>query len=307
MPDSPTRILVIQAEPGERAACRALFEGAGLHVDEAASGAEGLARYAAQAPDLVVLDRELPDVDGLDLLRRLHDAGGEGCAPVLMASRLGSTSDRIVGLQEGADDYVALPCDGAELLARARSLLRVKHATDRLRAIRADLERLVVSDPLTNLYNRRYLTERLEQEFSRAQRYGLPLAAAMIDVDHFKRVNDEHGHLAGDRVLLAVAGAIGRCVRVSDVVARFGGDEFAVIFPQTTVDGASFVARRIVRLVSETPLPVEGGGELRVTVSVGVSASPEDGSLTAEGLLRSADEGLYAAKHGGKNRFMRSA
>src|SRR5207248_2295962 len=123
----------------------------------------------------------------------------------LVASHRSETAERVLGLSKGADDYLALPCDPDELLARVRALLRVKEMHDRVLGMQRELEQLVVSDPLTGLYNRRYLVERLGQEMQRAERYGGPLAFAMIDLDGFKPVNDQHGHLFGDRLLRTVA------------------------------------------------------------------------------------------------------
>ncbi|HYV66136.1 MAG TPA: response regulator, partial [Myxococcales bacterium] len=185
------RVLVVQADESARAAQRALFSGAELTVADAASGAEALQKARESAPDLVVLGRSLPDMDGLDLLPQLKGIG-ERFMPVLVASHRSATAERVLGLQKGADDYLALPCDPDELLARARALLRVKEMHDRVLGIQRELERLVVSDPLTGLYNRRYLIERLGQEMHRIDRYGGRLAFAMIDLDGFKPVNDKH-------------------------------------------------------------------------------------------------------------------
>lgn len=298
----PSRVLVVQAEDAERLFQRALFADAGMVVIEAASGAEALDYLATDRPDLVVLGRSLPDMDGLELLPRLKSSELD-FVPVLVASHRGETSERVRGLQLGADDYLGRPCDPAELLARAKALLRNKSTHDKIRKLQVSLEQMVVSDPLTGLHNRRYLMDRLVQEMQRADRHGEPLAFAMIDLDGFKPINDQFGHVLGDKVLRAVGGAVARCVRVSDIAARYGGDEFAVILPQTPPEGAMRVCERMLRTISELTLQDERGATCKVTASLGLAYYPAEDVETAEDLVHSADGALYGAKRSGKNRF----
>jgi len=298
----PTRVLVVQAEPAERAVQRALFTEAGMSVVEACSGAEALDFLATDRPDLVVLGRTLPDMDGLDLLPRLK-SGELDFVPVLVASHRGETAERVRGLQLGADDYIPRPCDPAEFLARAKALLRTKQAHDRIRKLQITLEQMVVSDPLTGLHNRRYLMDRMLQEMQRSDRHGEPLALAMIDLDAFKPINDQFGHVLGDKVLRAVGSAITKSVRVSDIAARYGGDEFAVILPQTPAEGAMRVCERLLRNISEIVLQDETGRTFRITASLGLAYYPADDVETPEDLVHSADGALYGAKRSGKNRY----
>jgi diguanylate cyclase (GGDEF)-like protein len=298
----PTRVLVVQAEPAERAVQRALFTEAGMSVVEACSGAEALDFLTTDRPDLVVLGRTLPDMDGLDLLPRLK-SGELDFVPVLVASHRGETAERVRGLQLGADDYIPRPCDPAEFLARAKALLRTKQAHDRIRKLQITLEQMVVSDPLTGLHNRRYLMDRLQQEMQRSDRHGEPLALAMIDLDAFKPINDQFGHVLGDKVLRAVGSAISKSVRVSDIAARYGGDEFAVILPQTPAEGAMRVCERLLRNISEVILQDETGKTFRITASLGLAYYPADDVETPEDLVHSADGALYGAKRSGKNRY----
>ncbi len=298
----PTRVLVVQAEPAERAVQRALFTEAGMSVVEACSGAEALDFLATDRPDLVVLGRTLPDMDGLDLLPRFK-SGELDFVPVLVASHRGETAERVRGLQLGADDYIPRPCDPAEFLARAKALLRTKQAHDRIRKLHITLEQMVVSDPLTGLHNRRYLMDRMLQEMQRSDRHGEPLALAMIDLDAFKPINDQFGHVLGDKVLRAVGSAISKSVRVSDIAARYGGDEFAVILPQTPAEGAMRVCERLLRNISEIVLQDETGRTFRITASLGLAYYPADDVETPEDLVHSADGALYGAKRSGKNRY----
>ena len=298
----PTRVLVVQAEQAERAFQRALFTEAGMSVVEACSGAEALDFLATDRPDLVVLGRTLPDMDGLDLLPRFK-SGELDFVPVLVASHRGETAERVRGLQLGADDYIPRPCDPAEFLARAKALLRTKQAHDRIRKLHTTLEQMVVSDPLTGLHNRRYLMDRMLQEMQRSDRHGEPLALAMIDLDAFKPINDQFGHVLGDKVLRAVGSAISKSVRVSDIAARYGGDEFAVILPQTPAEGAMRVCERLLRNISEIVLQDETGRTFRITASLGLAYYPADDVETPEDLVHSADGALYGAKRSGKNRY----
>jgi two-component system cell cycle response regulator len=301
MSQESARVLVVHSESSERILQRDLFSGAGMLVVEAGTGAAAMEAIAHDRPDLVVLERTLPDMDGLELLPRLKSNELDP-VPVLVASSRSQTSDRIRGLQLGADDYLSLPCDPAELLARAK-LLRTKLVQDKIRKLAVALEQMVVSDPLTGLNNRRYLMDRLTQEMQRSDRHGEPLAFAMVDLDGFKPINDQFGHVIGDKVLRAVGNTISRCVRVSDVASRYGGDEFAIILPQTPPEGAMRVCERILRSVSELQLQDEQGTPCKVTASLGLAYYPADDVETPEDLVHSADGALYGAKRSGKNRY----
>ncbi|HTO97559.1 MAG TPA: diguanylate cyclase [Myxococcales bacterium] len=298
----PTRVLIVQAEQSERVFQRSLFAEAGMSVFEAGSGAEALDFLLTDRPDLVVLGRTLPDMDGLELLPKLKSSELD-FVPVLVASQRGETAERVRGLQLGADDYIPRPCDPAEFLARARALLRTKQTHDRIRKLQMTLEQMVVSDPLTGLHNRRYLMDRLVQEMQRSDRHGEPLAFAMIDLDGFKPINDQFGHVLGDKVLRAVGNVIAKSVRVSDVAARYGGDEFGIILPQTPPEGAMRVCERLLRAISELTLQDENGRTCKVTASLGLAYYPADDVDTPEDLVHSADGALYGAKRSGKNRY----
>jgi two-component system cell cycle response regulator len=272
MSEQSARVLVVHSEAQERLLQRELFANAGMTVLEAGSGAAAL--------EIIAHDR-----------------------PVLVASSRNLTADKIRGLQLGADDYLSVPCDPAELLARAKALLRTKLVHDKIRKLQVSLEQMVVSDPLTGLSNRRYLMDRLTQEMQRSDRHGEPLAFAMVDLDGFKPINDQFGHVIGDKVLRAVGSAISRSVRVSDVAARYGGDEFAIILPQTPAEGAMRVCERILRSISELQLQDEHGTPCKVTASLGLAYYPAEDVETPEDLVHSADGALYGAKRSGKNRF----
>jgi len=160
------------------------------------------------------------------------------------------------------------------------------------------LQRLSVTDALTQLYNYRFFQDRLREEFRRAQRYRDSLALVLLDIDHFKDINDRFGHLTGDQILREVASSLKRCLRETDIVCRYGGDEFCALLPNTHAAGSLTAAERVWRDVGSTPL----GPSLTVTASLGVSSFPANGIASHEQLLRAADEALYRAKREGRNR-----
>ena len=166
------------------------------------------------------------------------------------------------------------------------------------------VERLSIADGLTGLYNRRFVSERLDEEYSKAVRYELPLSILIMDVDFFKRVNDTFGHQVGDNALIAVAKALQASVRESDLVGRYGGEEFVILLPHTGLEKALSVAEKIRQAVSETP--IEGMGEKRITISIGAAGFPDIKVANMEELVRKADEALYRAKEGGRNQVVRA-
>lgn len=191
-----------------------------------------------------------------------------------------------------------------EIVAEAAAnALERAHLFEQIQRTNERLEFLAVTDGLTGLYNHRYFRKRLQEEFDRAVRYGLPLSCLIFDVDNFKRINDTHGHLQGDSILREMALRIVRVVRKSDIVARYGGEEFTVILPQTGIDGARVEAERLHRELSEKPysgMPEDQA----VTVSIGVTGLDHESMLDSDALLRAADSALYDAKRQGKNRVV---
>ena len=275
----------------------------GFDAEGADGGAAALKRVKAERFDLVICDVVMPGVGGLELLRLLKERpADDDFLPVMLTSVKGDVESKVQGLRLGADDYLPKPFDDEELVARAEALLRIKRLQDDVREKKRDLERLSVTDGLTGLYNHRWLQGRLKEEFRRAQRYGDPLALILLDLDHFKQVNDKHGHLVGDQVLRELAEVLQRSVRETDLVARYGGEEFVVLLPRTAVSGALTVAERIR---AETgAFAFAGERALRCTTSSGIAAIPSRQVTSAELLLRFADEALYRAKQDGRDRVV---
>jgi diguanylate cyclase (GGDEF)-like protein len=297
---SRPKVLVVDDSPIAIEKLSAALAQEGYEVVTAQDGREAIRRVRAEPPDLIILDVVMPDMDGIEVLRVLKARAAEEFIPVMLLSVKSDLESRVSGLRIGADDYLPKPFADEELLARAAALLRIKSLQDTLTKAKRDLERLSVTDGLTGLYNHRFLQERLREEFRRAQRYSDPLSLVMLDLDHFKRVNDLHGHPYGDRVLKQAADKIRKSVREPDICARYGGEEFAVILPKTHLSGALTVGERIWRALGEHVYE-DKGTEERLTASLGIAFFPAKDVTSAELLLRCADEALYRAKRDGRN------
>ncbi len=299
---------MVEDSPAQAKWVREVLEREGYEVELAGDGREAIRRVRASPPDLVLLDMILPDMDGLQVLRILKVRPDGDFVPVILISVKADLDSRVKGLRIGADDFLAKPFAEAEVQARAAAMLRIKRLQDELRATKSELERLSVTDGLTGLFNRRFFQERLKEEFGRAQRYGDALSLMLLDLDHFKRVNDGYGHPFGDEVLRGTAEILRKSTRDVDLCTRYGGEELAVILPRTPATGAIAVAERFLMKMREhryEVAPQEGGAVLQlvVTASAGVASHPSEGVASWEELLRRADEALYRAKHEGRDRF----
>jgi len=286
------KTLIIDDSPDALVVAKARLVKENLDVICAGGGKEGLKLANQERPDLILLDLDMPDMSGFEVCRQLK-ADAELCMiPVIFLTGSGSLADKVKGLDLGAVDYVTKPFDGIELQARVRAALRTKHLQDLL-------TKYAQIDPLTELWNRRALEERLRQEWARIQRHGGSFAVIMADVDHFKLVNDTHGHPAGDQVLREVAAILAGECRESDLPARYGGEEFAVLLPTIHAPEAVVMADRCRRKIEEACTRA-CGAEIRVTASFGVADS--EGCASGEEVIQDADKALYQAKHAGRNR-----
>jgi two-component system, cell cycle response regulator len=239
--------------------------------------------------------------DALRLVAQLRGSEAGRLVPILLVAD-GEELPRLAkGLDLGANDYITRPLDRNELIARARSQIRRKRLQDRLQDNYQRSLALALTDSLTGLYNRRYLMAHLDGLMARAVENTEGPAVLMLDIDYFKRVNDNHGHPAGDAVLREVASRIARHVRAFDLVARYGGEEFVVVMPETSLAIAAMVGERLRNVVAAKPIALgDGQGELEMTISVGIAIAREGGdSPTA--VLQRADKALYEAKGRGRN------
>lgn len=311
--DGPIRepILIVDDDANSRLLLSTLLAAEGYTVQQARSGEEALDWCQRHTPCAVILDVRLPGINGFEVCRRLKSDERGLFLPIVMATALRGNEQRIMGVEAGADDFIGKPYNRVELATRIKSLLRIQklhraleEKVSELEAAKEKLSRLAVTDGLTGLFNYRAFQTQLRLELSRSRRFALPLSLLMIDIDHFKRFNDQYGHPAGDRLLQLLAKLFKSNLRDVDVPVRYGGEEFAVILPGTDKGAATTVAEKLRRLVAEIPLTAEGfsGTNRRVTISLGVATHPQD-ATNEELLIRLADEALYEAKKNGRNQW----
>ncbi len=246
------------------------------------------------APELILLDIKMPGMDGHEVCKRLKQSPETRDIPVMFVTALDDQKEEAYGLGLGAVDYIVKPVNALIVKARIRNHIALRLALSKL-------EQLVIRDKLTGLYNRRKLDESFAVEVSRAERYDRPLSVIMLDIDHFKAVNDTHGHPVGDAVLVETAGCLLTALRTSDIAGRWGGEEFLIICPEIPLETAVQLAERLRSDYEQFDFSVAG----RLTASFGVAAH-RNGHLVNDILLR-ADEALYRAKNGGRNRVEREA
>jgi two-component system cell cycle response regulator len=272
-------------------------------VVEVATDAElGLQRLDAVDVDLVIVNLLLRDADGLRLCARIRGQAKTRNLPILVLMDQGDHERLARALDIGVNDYVVRPLDRNELIARVRTQVRRRRFQDRLRDTLEQNIAAALTDSLTGLHNRRYLSRHLDGLIASAAETGKSIGALVVDIDHFKSINDTYGHPVGDEVLRVVANRLQRNLRSFDTIARWGGEEFVVVMPDASIDVAVAVADRLRRKVATVPVRYGDNQELTVTVSIGIGVF-HGADDNAEALIRRADEGLYAAKRAGRNRI----
>jgi diguanylate cyclase (GGDEF)-like protein len=299
------RLLIVDDSPDNLEILSTRLRFRGYAVETATGGREALERVARHAPDLILLDVMMPDLDGFEVTRRVKRNPSLPFIPIILVTARDSTEDKVAGLDAGADDYLTKPINFPELEARVRSMLRIKELQDELGEKNRELEQLSISDGLTGLFNHRHLQELVHEEFERARRTGEPLSVVMLDLDHFKRVNDLYGHQAGDRVLQQLAEILRHTAREIDKLGRYGGEEFLAVLPDTDPEAAAVFAERVREGVARHLFSIGRGEPLRLTVSCGTATYPHPGVYNPWTLVQRADQAMYAAKAAGRNRIAR--
>ena len=301
-------ILLVEDNQFQGKATKGILETAGYLVLWEKTGLSGFKTARVEKPDLVLLDVVLPDKDGHEICRFIKMNEAIHDIPVIMLTAKGKVEDKVKGLNIGADDYLPKPFDEMELLARINAFLRIKRLQDELKQKHGQLEKLLkkvetmaITDVGTGLFNRRHFLENLDKEFTRAKRYNSPLSCIMIDIDHFKKVNDTYGHLVGDSVLEEIGKLIRDNSRNIEIAARYGGEEFVILLPETDLEGAEKPARRFLEKVMAHRFKGIADDNL-ITVSMGITAIPDSEIVSKEDLIRGADYALYKAKKADRNR-----
>jgi two-component system cell cycle response regulator len=272
----------------------------GWTVLEACDGRAALDLARAADPSVLLMAREMEGLDGMAVLDALREDSRTADVPVVFVTGHTDAHDLAEGLERGAHDYVRKPVDPVELIARIRAALRLRALHDELARRNAELEQLARTDVLTALANRRHADDVLRSTIASARRHGRALSAVLVDVDRFKAVNDAHGHAAGDAVLREVALRLAAGLREEDLAARWGGEEFLLLLPDSP--DATVVCERLRASISDRPVNVHGLLELSISASFGWA--PWTGEESGEALVGRADLALYAAKAAGRDRVM---
>lgn len=296
------RVLVVDSDPISRAVLRGLLTKWGYDVIEATDGIQALGILQSEdAPGMALLDWMMPGMDGIDLCRQVRQAPTDYQYIILLTNR-DSKADIVCGLNAGVDDYITKPYLPQELQGR---LMVGKRILSLQRSLQESVEAQryqAQHDPLTGLYNHGEILNILDQEIGRADRGGSTLTVIMGDLDHFKRVNDTFGHVAGDAVLADIAERLSNSLRLYDSIGRYGGEEFLLVLPGCSREEAIKLADRILTSVRSRPV-LSDGQEIAVTISLGLSFNHPGTKEKMVDLVQAADAALYRAKDGGRNRF----
>jgi len=296
-------ILVVDDSPSIRSQIRGVLqqvEGFDEFI-EAGDGLQAFKLMLDRQPDLVVCDLIMPVFDGLKFLALRASRAELANIPVIMLTAEGDANRKVEVFDRGASDYVTKPFNDRELLARVKVHYRIKVLQDELREANKRLEALADTDGLTALFNRRYFDTLLVRELQRTERYKTPIGLVLLDIDHFKRINDKFGHSMGDEVLRNVSRLVASSIRVTDSAARYGGEEIAIVFTQTTAQGVAEVTERLRLRLSEFT-HVYQDHRAQCTASFGISVCDGHGPTpSAKELVDRADRALYSAKRAGRN------
>lgn len=286
-----------------------ILEKRGYETTFATSGQQALERVQTANPDLILLDFMMPHMNGLEVCEQLKANPDVAEIPIIFLTASHEQEHLIQAFEKGAVDYITKPFSTAELLVRVRTHLELKYMREQLKKslqeqaqLTKELQNLANTDPLTGVWNRRYLLTLCEAEIERACRYNHLFSVLMLDLDRFKQINDIYGHSVGDEVLIGMTKIVKNSLRKVDFWGRFGGEEFVVILPETNLDSAVGVAEGIRATLEKTEFPIQEK-QVKITVSIGVSTYQlEDQKIDL--VLQRADKALYQAKNQGRNRVV---
>jgi two-component system cell cycle response regulator len=287
------KILVVEDDPIQRRVIRGHLQRLGYDVREVADGEQAWRLLQEENLPIVITDWLMPTLDGLSLIKRIRHAGLPSYIYMILLTSKDEQTDIVAGLDAGADDYLCKPFDTSELRARVAIGARIVDLETQLRTARD-------TDSLTGLRNRRALTA-AENMLVRSGRTTSPLSVVMIDVDHFKKINDHYGHQVGDQALRLIATTITHTIRPNDLASRWGGEEMLVLMPETTHEQAAAVAEQIRAAIEAKALDLDTGAKLRLSASLGVASSDFERECSFDRLVQMADIALYEAKQAGRN------
>lgn len=295
------RILVAEDDTGSRRLVKVRLTAAGHEVVDVADGQSAWELFQRETFQVVITDWMMPRLDGPALIQKIRASKRQNYTYIIMLTAIDDKPKVVIGLEAGADEYVTKPFDAKELIARVASGERIIKLEDQLIKARQQMETLAMQDSLTGLLNRRAIEEHARTELSLAKRKGQSLSVILLDIDHFKDINDKYGHSTGDTVLRQLAETLPKNLRQYDRLGRWGGEEFLVILPDTEISEAMAVAERMRVTTAETEFATENGKHQSVQISLGVTCTSGT-YISLEELVDAADLALYKAKQTGRNR-----
>lgn len=290
-----TKILVVDDNLNNIRLLTDILEDENFTVYTADNGAAVLAMVHKLKPDVILLDIMMPGLDGFEVCKLLKNDFDIKDIPVIMVTAKTEGIDIKKSLGMGAFDYIKKPIDEIEVIARVQSAIRFKQTQDKLKE-------MAMKDGLTGLYNHALLIELFEKEIDKQQRNNGSISFAMIDIDDFKKINDTYGHISGDTVLKELSNILMSSVRGGDIVGRYGGEEFSIVFPGIDEQNAFQLCERIRKEVEDFNFEI-GIETVKITISIGINFNELKGIINKREIIQKADEALYRAKHNGRNRI----
>lgn len=287
-------ILIVEDSSVNSRLCEKLLNKNGYETAVCTDGESAIEFVNTNSPDLILLDIVMPGIDGYEFCRTMKNNPKIKHTPVIFLSAMNDEESIIKGFDSGAVDFITKPFRHQELIARTKTHVELKRAKEKLL-------RMAITDGLTGLVNRRYFMGRLLHEYERIKRYGSIFTVLMIDLDYFKNINDTHGHQAGDAVLQRVSDVMKSTLRLSDIIGRIGGEEFAIILPETELSAGMIIGERIRKQVEALVVSYKEC-RLKITISIGASPSSEN-DLSIDDVIQRSDSALYRAKENGRNRI----
>lgn len=299
-------LLIVEDSPADAKLIKSLLNSLACSISIVDSGEEALSICNHRQVDIMILDMLLPGLDGYEVVKRVKENPSTQSTQIIVVTSLQDMESKVRGFEFGVDDYLVKPINFNEFRARVNSLIKKKAYHDRLMGNLEVAVQAAITDKLTGAYNNAYFQYFLKNELKRAERHSYSVALVMLDIDDFKSVNDRHGHLGGDSALKQVAARIRQIIREIDMLARYGGDEFAIVLPYTHGESAVAMAERIRAVFASNVVPGNDPATLKLSISVGV-AEFSPGIDTAQDLIQKADKALYSAKFAGKNKVCTAA
>jgi diguanylate cyclase (GGDEF)-like protein len=288
-----------QARVAIREALKDIFE---VFI-EADDGLSAIKAFVEEKPGFIITDIEMPSIDGyrfISTVRNMED--GKDLPIIMLSGTKDSLKKKLTGFNLGASDFLMKPFESEELVARVKSLLRTRFLLDELKEKNTLLARLAVTDELTGLYNRRHFFETVKEQMALGLRHNFKIACMLMDIDHFKKINDTHGHIAGDDVLRKIGSLLNSCKREGELLARFGGEEFVMCLFNTDSASVLRAAERFRHLIKSFEFSSSNHPNLHVTVSIGVAIYPQASIVTIDELIKAADSALYRSKVDGRDK-----